>query len=126
LQRSSNLTTGFVDLATGIAANPPMNSYRDATATGNVPYFYRLRLENGAQAATPVKFVTVRADSLGGVRLDWLSTSNQNYTLQRSSDLKNGFTNLATALSATPPTNSFWDISATGAGPYFYRLRLEQ
>jgi hypothetical protein len=127
LQRSSDLSTGFVDLATGIAATPPSNSYRDATATGHGPYFYRLRLDSGA-ASPPVmfKFVNIQADPLGGLHLGWLSATNQSYTLQRSSNLKNGFAGIATHLLATPPTNSFRDSTAAGSGPYYYRLLLEQ
>jgi hypothetical protein len=45
LQRSSNLLTGFVDVATGVAATPSLNVYHDATATGEGPFFYRLRLQ---------------------------------------------------------------------------------
>lgn len=45
LQRSSNLLTGFTDLATDLAATPPVNLYHDATATGEAPFFYRLRLQ---------------------------------------------------------------------------------
>jgi hypothetical protein len=126
LQRSSNLSTGFLEIVTNIAATPPVNSYRDATATGSGPYFYRLRLGNGSLSVPSLKFVAIRAETLGGLRLGWLSASNQVYTLQRSTNLKNGFVNFITNLPASPPTNSFWDISATGAGPYFYRLRLEQ
>ncbi len=44
LQRCTNLTSGFVDLSTNINATPPLNSYRDASAVGFGPYFYRLRL----------------------------------------------------------------------------------
>jgi hypothetical protein len=44
VQRCTNLATGFVDLSTNINATPPLNSYRDASALGSGPYFYRLRL----------------------------------------------------------------------------------
>ena len=127
LQRSSNLSTGFADLATSIAATPPSNSYRDATATGHGPYFYRLRLDSGA-VSPPIlfKFVNIQADLLGGLRLGWLSGTNQSYTLQRSSNLLTGFAGISTHLVATPPTNSFRDSTATGSGPYYYRLLLEQ
>jgi hypothetical protein len=126
LQRSSNLAAAFSDLATGIAATPPTNSYRDATATGNGPYFYRLRVDNGSLAVPLLKFVGIGSDPSGGLRLGWLSASNHSYALQRSSNLKTGFADIFTSLAATPPTNSFRDSTATGAGPYFYRLRLEQ
>ena len=45
LERSTNLTSHFLDLQTGIAGTPPTNTFRDATANGSGPFFYRLRLE---------------------------------------------------------------------------------
>ena len=44
LQRCTNLASAFVDVSTNINATPPLNSYRDASAVGFGPYFYRLRL----------------------------------------------------------------------------------
>jgi hypothetical protein len=125
LQRTSNLKTGFVDIATGLAATPPQNSYRDASATASAPYFYRLRIDNGV-VVTPLKFTRIAADAQGGLRLDWLSATDKAYTLERSTNLAAGFMNLQTGIAATPPTNSYRDSTATGRGPFFYRLRLEQ
>ena len=45
VQRSGNLTLGFTNLFTGIAATPGTNYMRDATATGSGTVFYRLRVE---------------------------------------------------------------------------------
>ena len=45
LQRSADLLNGFADLQSNIAATAPKNSFRDTTAPGNGPYFYRLRVE---------------------------------------------------------------------------------
>jgi len=44
VQRSLDLATGFADIATGIAATPPLNSYTDSNNFGAGPVFYRLRL----------------------------------------------------------------------------------
>lgn len=59
-----------------------------------------------------------------GVRLKWLSIDSKAYVLQRASNLASGFTDVATGIAATPPLNSFQDASATGPGPYFYRVIL--
>lgn len=67
----------------------------------------------------------VLADPLGGVRVQWSSVAGKFYTVQRSGDLLSGFTGLQARLAATAPLNSFRDTSATGAGPYFYRLLVE-
>lgn len=45
IQRSLSLTTAFSDLQISIPATAPLNSYRDATAVGGGPFFYRLRVE---------------------------------------------------------------------------------
>ena len=45
LQRSSQILSGFADVATHIPATAPLNSFRDATAVGQGPFFYRLRVE---------------------------------------------------------------------------------
>lgn len=42
VRRSPDLLTGFQDLAANLAATPSLNSYRDATAVGPGPYFYRV------------------------------------------------------------------------------------
>jgi hypothetical protein len=44
VQRSSQLLTGYADVATGLEATPPVNVWDDVSAAGG-PYFYRLRLE---------------------------------------------------------------------------------
>ena len=125
LQRSGNLSGSFLDMASGILATPTANTYLDTTATGAGPYFYRLRLEDVFSLVEPFKFTGIRRDPLGGISVDWLSNSNQLYTLQRSSNLSAGFTILRANIAATPPLNSLRDTNALGLGPYFYRLRLE-
>ena len=70
-------------------------------------------------------FVNVLANPQGGVRVEWSSVQGKLYTVQRSGDLLSGFTDLQTHIAATAPLNSFHDASATGVGPYFYRLLVE-
>jgi hypothetical protein len=45
LQRSSDVTSGFTTIEAHIAATAPLNRYRDGTAVGAGPYFYRLQVE---------------------------------------------------------------------------------
>jgi hypothetical protein len=45
LQRSGDLFNGFADLQTHLEATAPLNSFRDASATGTGPHFYRLLVE---------------------------------------------------------------------------------
>ena len=127
LQRSTNPSGSYLDIQTGIAATAPTNLWLDATALGPGPFYYRLRLDDAlsVHTAQPFRFISIRSDPLGGIRVGWLSATNQVYALERSSDLSTGFASLFTNLAATPPTNSFQDSTATGPRPYFYRLRLE-
>lgn len=60
----------------------------------------------------------------GGIQVKWLSADSRRYVLQRSTSLSGGFLDVVSPISATPPLNSFVDSTATGQGPYFYRIRL--
>jgi len=60
-----------------------------------------------------------------GVVLQWPSAEGRRYTVQRSESLPSGFTSLWLHLPATPPLNVYTDATATGGGPYFYRIRQE-
>jgi hypothetical protein len=70
-------------------------------------------------------FVNIVPHAQGGVEVQWSSATDKSYTIQRSSNLLSGFTNIAVNLSATAPINTYHDVTATGPGPYFYRLLLE-
>jgi hypothetical protein len=71
-------------------------------------------------------FISVASHPQGGIEVKWSSVVEKSYVLQRSSNLLTGFTDLATGQAATPPINIYRDGTATGAGPFFYRLRIEQ
>jgi hypothetical protein len=126
LQRSAALSTPFMDIQTAIQGTAPINIYVDTNAAGFGPFFYRLRIEDAFSMAAQraLKFTGIQADPLGGVRLNWQSAATQVYVLERSSSAASGFVNVATGIAATPPFNSYRDASATGPGPYFYRLRV--
>jgi len=69
--------------------------------------------------------IEVSTHPQNGLQVKWNSVVDKSYTLQRSSDLLAGFTTVSTNQLATPPINTHHDASATGTGPFFYRLRLE-
>ena len=46
--------------------------------------------------------------------------------IERTDSLTKAFAAIKTGISATPPMNTFSDTTATNAGPYIYRLRLEE
>jgi hypothetical protein len=69
-------------------------------------------------------FISVRPAN-PGVSVSWSSKDGVFYVLQRSQSLLSGFTDVATHIQGVAPTNSWQDTTALGAGPYFYRLRVE-
>ena len=71
-------------------------------------------------------FIQIKPDPQGGVEVKWSSVPEKSYVIQRSSSLTTGFTNIATGQTATAPLNVYRDATATGAGPFFYRLQIEQ
>lgn len=45
----------------------------------------------------------------GGFTLSWASVAGKTYTVRRATDLRIGFSDVATGLAATPPTNTYTD-----------------
>jgi hypothetical protein len=69
--------------------------------------------------------IHITPHQLGGIEVQWSSATEKSYIIQRSGNLLSGFTDVATGIAATPPINLYHDTTATGQGPFFYRLRLE-
>jgi hypothetical protein len=63
------------------------------------------------------------ASHLSALRLTWLSTPGRLYEVQRTSDLAQGFTPIASGIAATPSYNVFTDRSVTNASSLFYRVK---
>jgi hypothetical protein len=63
----------------------------------------------------------------GGMELKWMSVDNRIYGIWRSTNLMDGFkAKIATGIHATSPINVYKDTDATGSGPYYYRIEMEQ
>lgn len=78
-------------------------------------------------ATSALRFTKIERAGPGAARLNWLSAPDQLYTLLRSAVLSTNVQDyqvIRQLLRATPPINSYLDTSATGPGPYFYRVRL--
>jgi hypothetical protein len=71
-------------------------------------------------------FIRARTHPQGGIEIEWASVSGGSYDLQRSSDLLSGFIVIQSSIPATGQTHIYRDGTATGTGPYFYRLRLHE
>jgi hypothetical protein len=73
----------------------------------------------------PYVFVMFRITPDGDhtVTVQWRSEPGRTYTVHRSSNLRAGFTPVATGMAATPPLNTFRDT--LGAGFAFYMVSIE-
>ena len=68
--------------------------------------------------------ITEVLPTAGSVEVSWSSESDRTYTLQCSTSLTDGsWTDVATGLVATPPTNSYTHESINPAA--FYRVKVE-
>lgn len=81
---------------------------------------------NDAQSA--FRIIQVARGFPTGVLVTWLSQPGKHYSLLRSSSLlipSTAYSKVATNIAGTSPRNLFRDATATGTGPYFYRLFVE-
>jgi hypothetical protein len=79
---------------------------------------------NPLDANSRFQIVQVRSDP-GGPYINWSSVAGHYYTVQRSSTLLGGFSDVEVHIPATAPLNTFQDVTGTGAGPFFYRIQVE-
>jgi Cohesin domain len=70
---------------------------------------------------------TVPAENapVAGFMLKWLSVSGKRYRVERTTNLGQAFTPIATAIDAVLPENTYIDETATNAPSYFYRIGVE-
>ena len=61
-----------------------------------------------------------------GVLLTWRAATNRTYAVYRGDSPLDDLTLVRGGISSTPPVNVFQDWDATNAGPYFYRVVVEE
>ena len=68
------------------------------------------------------------ASGASGVIVSWQSVGGLNYFLERGTDLgaQPPFLPLATNIVGQPGTTTFTDTNAVGAGPFFYRVGVQE
>ncbi|MEK7678322.1 MAG: hypothetical protein AAB676_21030, partial [Verrucomicrobiota bacterium] len=71
-----------------------------------------------------LKVISVEKGATGGYLVRWLSADRKVYTLQRSTNLIEGFVAVVINIVATPPTNSYLDGSNPSPSAY-YRIAVE-
>jgi hypothetical protein len=64
-------------------------------------------------------------DSGPGFGVAWYSVEDRLYTLWRGTNLLQPWVSQQTAIPARVPVNVYWDAGATGAGPYYYGITVD-
>lgn len=75
-------------------------------------------------ADSRLAFLLVQPAVGGGARIVWSSQPTRSYRVLRSRDLLGGFAPIGPVQSSTPPSNQYFDTTAVGEGPYFYRITV--
>jgi len=65
------------------------------------------------------------AGSGRGYGIAWNSTADRFYTVWRGTNLTQPWVPLQTNAAACVPRNFYWDVGATGVGPYFYKVTVD-
>ena len=78
--------------------------------------------------ALPVLKILAPSNSASGITVPWESVSGVTYFVQRSTNLtaQPGFTTIQSNLAGQVNVSSFTDSNAVGAGPFFYRVGVQQ
>jgi hypothetical protein len=78
---------------------------------------------NPTNANSMLNLAAVSTANSTNLTVQWSSVAGKTYVVERSLNLMNPFSNLASR-TATPPMNTYTDTTATGTGPFIYRIRL--
>ena len=123
-----DLTTSqesFLQWALRYFGNTTVNPGADPDGDGMTNYQEYLAGTNPLDPQSKLTLYEVRPDPRGGLSISWQTVPGQSYAVFRSGDLSQGFTRLQGALSATATTTTFYDATARGPGPFFYRVGVE-
>ena len=79
---------------------------------------------NPNDPGSQLAFIAVEPVVGGGAHIVWSSQPGKVYRILRSRDLLGGFAPLGQGQAANPPANQYYDTTAVGEGPYFYRIAV--
>jgi hypothetical protein len=110
-----------VDLLVNLAVDPALDSDGDGVPN----WAEQMAGTNPFDANSVFKASTdIQPAPGGGLMIKWSSVTGKTYSIHRTTSLGQGFAVLSANLSATAPQNQYTDSTATGAGPYFYRIQV--
>jgi hypothetical protein len=76
-------------------------------------------------AQSVFKMINIQPAQPGGIIIQWSSVVGQTYMIERSSTVGTNYVQLGTPMKAVDTTAQYVDSTATGPGPFFYRLKLQ-
>ena len=82
----------------------------------------------GTQPMDKQSVLRMRSSTQGagnGFMVRWSSESNRFYSIERATNLLNGFSPLTNGILSTPPENEQLDTLQKAPGAVFYRIRIE-
>jgi hypothetical protein len=107
----------------GLDPNNPADALLDSDSDGMSNLEEYLSGTDPTDSQSRFAIIRITTDDLDGTLIEWSGVEGQLYSVERSTALDSGFILIAPDLPATPPLNSILDNTASGPGPYFYRVR---
>ena len=127
IERATGLgsPTAFSQLQTNVSGQAGTTTFTDTTAPGIGAAFYRVGTGSG-NVSTPLS-LEVPQFMPANVTVTWTSVTNRSYSVERSASQSAPmlFAPVATNVPGQAGMTSVTDTNASGAGPFFYRVRVQ-
>jgi hypothetical protein len=115
----------FSEWAQRYFGTPSINQNTDPLGKGMTYYQQYVAGTDPLDPNSVFKFVSITPAQPTGIIIEWASVVGKNYAISRSAAAAFNYTYIATNLVATNILTNYRDATATGPGPYFYRLQVQ-